>query len=238
MAGVSHDPHPEGPGWSLAEEITDAVRRRFSAEVLAIGAHGALAHRARHEETDVNLVVVTHEADTGPRPATRRVAGRVAEVIVIGAREYLRHARTLTTQWPLAADQYVTTRATFDPDDWFPRLRDAHLSRLAEAAPAEFAALAREAWYRAHQALTRARGLAGRYETDAALVALCDARVGAAVVEGLLTRTYFRDAADAARRTGIAGTDMLELAGRLDAQARELERRGRPVDGQVTDLFT
>jgi hypothetical protein len=64
-----------------------------------------------------------------------------------------------------------------------------------------------------------------------------DARVGAAVVQGLLTRTYFRDGADAANRTGIAGTGMLELAKQLDAQARELARRGRPVDGEVADPF-
>jgi hypothetical protein len=30
---------------------------------------------------------------------------------------------------------------------------------------------------------------------------------------------------------------MLELAARLDTQAQELERRGRPVDGDVADLF-
>jgi hypothetical protein len=229
MTGVS--------GWDLAEEITDAVRRRFSADVLAVGVHGPLAHRDEHGDTDVNLVVVTYAPGTGPHPATRRVGGRVAEVVVIGADEYLRHARTLTTDWPLAADRYMTTRATYDPDDWYVRLRDAHLARLASSTPAEFAALAREAWYRAHQAVARARALAGRYETDAALVALCDARVGAAVVEGLLTRTYFRDGADATHRTGIAGTDMLELAARLDVQARELASRGRPVDGSVAELF-
>jgi hypothetical protein len=61
--------------------------------------------------------------------------------------------------------------------------------------------------------------------------------VGAAVVEGLLTRTYFRDGADATHRTGIAGTDMIELGTRLDLQAEELARRGRPVDGEVADLF-
>jgi hypothetical protein len=239
MACVSRNSHAggDGPGWLLAEQITDAVRRRFSADVLAVGVHGGLAHGDQDGDADVNLVVVTYAAGTGPRPATRRVDGRVAEVVVIGAEEYLRHARTLTTEWPLAADRYVTTRATYDPDDWYVRLRDAHLARLAEAGAAEFAALAREAWYHAHQAVARARVLAGRYETDAALVSLCDARVGASIVEGLLTRTYFRDGADATHRTGIAGTGMLELAERLGAQARELERRGRPVDGTVADLF-
>src|SRR5262245_19639123 len=237
MALVSCNPHTDGPGWVLAEEITEAVRRRFSADILAVGVHGALAHGEQDGDTDVNLVAVTYASGTGPRPATRRVAGRVAQLVVIGAEEYLRHARTLTTAWPLAADQYVTTRATFDPDDWYEQLRDAHLARLAEAGAAEFTALAREAWYHAHQAVARAQALASRFETDAALVALCDARVGAAIVDGLLTRTYFRDGADAARRTGTAGTDLLELADRLAAQAHELERRGRPVDGTVPDLF-
>jgi hypothetical protein len=234
---VSGNPNHGSPGWVLAEEITDAVRRRFSAEVLAVGVHGALAHGDERGDTEVNLVVVTYAPGSGPHPATRRVAGRVAEMVVIGAEEYLRHARTLTTDWPLAADQYMTTRATFDPDEWYVRLRDEHLARLASSSPAEFAALAREAWYRAHHAVARARALAGRYETDAALVALCDARVGAAVVEGLLTRTYFRDGADATHRTGIAGTGILELSARLDTQAEELARRGRPVDGEVADLF-
>jgi hypothetical protein len=234
---VSHNSQARGPGWILAEEITEEVRRRFPAEVLAVGVHGALAHAGDYGDTDVNLVVVTYAPGTGPRPATRRVAGRVAEVVVIGAEVYLHHARTLTTAWPLAADQYVTARATFDPDDWYVRLRDVHLARLAEAGAAEFAALAREAWYHAHQALDRARTLAGRYETDPALIALCEARVGAAVIDGLLTRTYFRDSADACSRTGTAGADLLELAERLRAQAMELTRRGRPVDGPVEDLF-
>lgn len=235
---MSHNPQAHGPGWVLAEQITEEVRRRFPTEVLAIGVHGALAHAGTAGDTDVNLVVVTYTPGAGPHPATRRVDGRVAEIAVIGAELYLRHARTLTTTWPLAADQYVTSRSLFDPDDWYERLRDVHLARLAEASAAEFAALAREAWYQAHQATGRARALAGRYETDAAMIALCEARVGAAVVDGLLTRTYFRDGADACHRTGTAGADLLELGERLRAQAMELTRRGRPVDGGIEDLFT
>jgi hypothetical protein len=79
--------------------------------------------------------------------------------------------------------------------------------------------------------------LAVWHETDAGLVALSAARVGAAVVDGLLSRTYFRDAPDAVRRTGLAGAPMAELAERLATQAGELARRGRPVDGNVADLF-
>jgi hypothetical protein len=225
------------PRWSLAEQVTDAVRRRFSADVLAVGAHGALAHGDDTEDSDVHLVVVTYRPDAGPYPATRRVDGIIVDLGVISAEQYLGHARTLSTGWPLAADQYLTTSATYDPDGWYELLRDTHLARLAEAGPGEFAALAREAWYGAASAQSRARRLAGWHDADAGLVALSDARVAAAVVDGLLTRTYFRDGPDAVRRTGLAGVPMPEIAERLDAQAAELARRGRPVDGEVADLF-
>ncbi|OLE26022.1 MAG: hypothetical protein AUG44_14290 [Actinobacteria bacterium 13_1_20CM_3_71_11] len=237
MARVSATPAPDNPRWQLAERVTDAVRRRFSADVVAIGVHGALAHGDDTEDTDIDLVVVTQRPGDGPRPATRRIDGVVVDLGVITADQYLGHARTLSTGWPLAADQYLTTAATFDPDGWHELLRDTHLARLAEAAPGEFTALAREAWYGAYSAVSRARHLAVWHDTDAGLVALSGARVGAAVAEGLLNRTYFRDAPDAVRRTGLAGAPMAELGARLTAQAAELARRGRPVDGGIADLF-
>ncbi len=230
-------PASDNPRWRLAERITDAVRRRFSADVLAIGVHGALAHGDDHEDSEVNLVAVTHRTGTGPRPATRRIDGLVVDLGVIAAEEYLAHARTLSTGWPLAADQYLTTEGTFDPDGWYELLRDTHLGRLADAPTSEFTALAREAWYDAYAAHAQARRLAIWHDPDAALVALSTARVGAAVVDGLLTRTYFRDAPDAVRRTGLAGAPLPELTGRLEDQAAELSRRGRAVDGQIDDLF-
>jgi hypothetical protein len=58
-----------------------------------------------------------------------------------------------------------------------------------------------------------------------------------AVVDGLLTRTYFRNSADAVKRAGVAGAHIYELGERLTAQAQELARRGRPVDGGVDDLL-
>jgi hypothetical protein len=238
MTAVSANPYLANPRWVLAEQVTDAVRRRFAAGVAAIGAHGALAHGDDTADSDINLVVVTHRPGSGPRPATRRVSGVIVDLGVIAAEEYLNHARTLSTGWPLAADQYLTTSPTYDPDGWYERLRDTHLARLAEAGAGEFTALAREAWYGARSAAARARELAIWHDADAGLVALAAARVGAAVVDGLLTRTYFRDPADAARRTGMAGVPMAELDERLAAQATELANRGRPVDGEVADLFS
>ncbi|WP_345627763.1 nucleotidyltransferase domain-containing protein [Rugosimonospora acidiphila] len=231
------NPYPTSPRWTLAEEITDAVRRRYSTDVLAVGVHGAVAHGDDTEDSYLDLMVIIEGSRTGPQPATRRVNGSIIDLGVISAGEYLAHARTLSTAWPLAADQYLTARPTYDPDGWYPRLRDAHLARLAGAGAGEFTALALQAWYRACSAIGRARQLAGGFEADAGLVALSDARVGAAVVEGLLTRTYFRDDADAVRRTGIAGMGLPDLNERLAVQAGLLAHRGRPVDGTVADLF-
>jgi hypothetical protein len=234
---VLADSYLANPRWAVAEEVTYAVRRRFGSDIVAVGAHGALAHREDVEESDVSLVVVTGGRG-GPRPATRRIRGIVVDISVISAELYRTHARTLSTGWPLAADQYLTTRPTYDPTGWYDDLRDTHLARLAEAPPSEFATLAREAWYGAYSAQSRALHLATWYDTDAALVALCQARVGTALVEGLLTRTYFRDGADAVRRTGIAGLGVTELAARLRVLAQDLAGRGRPVDGEVDDLLS
>jgi hypothetical protein len=66
---------------------------------------------------------------------------------------------------------------------------------------------------------------------------LGEARLGVAMVDGLLTRTYFRNSADAANRAKVAAAHIYELGERLAAQAAELARRGRPVDTDLDDLL-
>ena len=238
MAAVPDaNPYLENPRWVVAEQVADAARRRFPADILAIGVHGSMAHGDDADTSDVDLVVVTYRPDAGPRPVTRRIDGVLVDLGVVGADEYLRHARSLGTSWPLAADRYVTTRPIHDPTGWLEKLRDVHLGRLAEARNAEFTALAREAWCRAASAHARATRLAGWYDTDAALVMLAEARLSAASVVGLLNRTYFRNAADAVKRTGLAGADLTVLGEVLRDQAADLANRGKPVDGTVSDIF-
>ena len=252
MPPLVGNPRATNPRWTVAEHVADALRRRFGMRIQAIGVHGSLAHGDDTDASDVDLVVVTRQTGSGaggtgltrglapvagPQPGTRRIDGVIVDLGVIGADEYLRHARTLTTSWPLAADQYITTKALHDPDGWWPRLRDAHLAFLAKVQAAEFASLAREAWCRAKSAHLKARRLAEWYETDAAMLVLAEARLGVAMVDGLLTRTYFRNSADAVRRAGVAASDLPELGSRLIAQADELPRRGRPVDGDIGDLL-
>jgi predicted nucleotidyltransferase len=225
------------PRWQLAVRLRDVIERRWPAEVQAIGVHGSLAHGDDHDGSDVNLLVVKYRPAAGPRPALRRVEGILVDLEVTTADEGMRRARELTSRWPLEADRYVTTRPLHDPNGWFGKLRDAHLARLAETRPPEFTALARHNWALASAAHGRAVRLAEWYETDAALVMIAEARLHAALVAGLLTRTYFRNAADAVKRTGVAGADMQELGAVLKEQAGELSARGQPVDGNIGLLF-
>ncbi len=233
--------HPSPAGgslrWAVAEQITFALRTRYGMDLQAVGVHGSLAHGDDTDASDVELVVVTRHAGAGPPAGTRRIDGVIVDLSVVPAEEYLRHAATLTTSWPLVADRYLATRPLHDPDAWLPRLRDTHLARLAGTEPHVFASLAREAWCRARTAQATARRLAEWFETDSAMLVLGEARLGVAVVDGLLTRTYFRDGADAVKRVGVASAHVYELDERLAAQAELLARRGRPVDGDIDDLL-
>ena len=225
------------PRGYLAVRLRDVIQRRWSAEVQAIGVHGSLAHGDDSDGSDVNLLVVTYRTGAGPRPALRRVDGVLVDLAVVAGDDGLRRARELTPRWPLLADRYVTTRALFDPRGWFAAQRDAHLGKLAETRPAEFTGLARSNWSIASAAHTRAVRLAEWYDTDAALVLLAEARLHAAMVTGLLSRTYFRNRADAVKRTGLASADMQELGAVLKSQADDLTARGKPVDGPLSALF-
>ncbi len=230
------DDLPDSPRWRVADAVASAVERRWRAEVLAIGVHGSFVEDEAAGQ-NVQMVVVTYKPGTGPRPGTRRIDGVIVDLSVIGADEYRSHARTLSTSWPLAADQYLNTKPMHDPTSWLEKLRDEHLSRLAETGGREFAALAREAWCHAASLHANAVRLAEWYDTDGAVLVLGEARVAAALVEGLLTRTYFRGSADAVRRTGLGQAGMSEVGTKLEALAAELERHGRPVDGTVADLL-
>ena len=225
------------PRWHLATRLRDVILRRWSAEVRAIGVHGSLAHGDDTDSSDLNLHVVTYRPHAGPRAALRRVDGILVDLTVGTAEEGLRRSRELTPRWPLEADRYLSTRDLFDPGGWFAGPRDAHLGKLAETRPGEFSGLARRNWCVAAAAHGRAVRLAQWYETDAALVLLAEARLHAAMVTGLFGRTYFRNRADAVKRTGLAGADMTELGAVLKAQAEDLTARGRPVDGPLGDLF-
>lgn len=221
----------------IASAIADQTCRRYPADVLAVGAHGSLAHNDGREGSDIDIVVVTYRSQSGPAPTSREIDGWIVDLGVISADEYTYHARILSTRWPLMADQYLNTRPLVDQVGWHQRLRDTHLARLADASTREFTTLAREAWCSAASLFRRAARCGEWFDTDGALLLLAEARTATAIVEGLLTRTYYRSSADAARRTGIGSLDLAELRKRLEDQAEQLTQRGRSVAGEVSDLF-
>jgi hypothetical protein len=225
------------PRGLLAIRLRDAIQERWPAEVQSIGLCGSMAHGDDTESSDINLVVITYRPRTGPKPARRIVDGIPVDLRVTTAEEGLGHARLLTRQWPMQADTYITTFPLHDPPEWFKTRREAHLSLLAEARPMEFTGLARQNWAIANGAHARAVRLTQWYETDAALILMAEARLHAALVAGFLTRTYFRNTADAVKHTGVAAADMQELGAILRYQAEELTARGRPVDGRLGALF-
>ncbi|MEV6347195.1 nucleotidyltransferase domain-containing protein [Actinoplanes sp. NPDC051851] len=222
---------------SLAIRLSEAIQHRWSAEVQAIGVGGSVAHGDDNDSSDINLVVVTFRPRTGPKPVMRKVDGIPVDLKVAHAEESLGQARMLTPRWPLEADTFVTTFPLYDPRRSFTERREAHLTLLAEARPVEFTRLARHNWAVAGAAHARAVRLAQWYDTDTAMVLMAQARLHVALVAGLLTRTYFRNPADAVKRTGVASADIQELGAILKYQAEELAARGRPVDGALGALF-
>lgn len=234
----SDDYEEPNPRWDLATRLRDLLLRRWSAEILAIGVHGSMAHGDDADGSDVNVVVVTYRMSSGLHAALRRVEGMLVDLTVTTADDGLHRARELTPHWPLVADRFLTTKSLHDPRGWFGRQREAHLTKLAEARPAEFSALARHNWCVASSAHARAVRLGEWYDTDAAMVLMAEARLHTALVAGLLSRTHFRNRADAVKRTGLATVNMTELGSTLKAQAEDLTARGRPVDGSLADLFT
>ncbi|GAA4948210.1 nucleotidyltransferase domain-containing protein [Actinoplanes utahensis] len=225
------------PRGSLAIRLRDAILERWPAEVKAVGLCGSMAHGDDTDSSDVNVIVVTYRPKTGPKPTQRRVDGIPVDLRVVTAEEGLGQARSLTPNWPLLADAFITTFPLHDPEDWFKDRREAHLNLLSEARPMEFTGLARHNWAIAGGAHTRAARLAQWYDTDAALILMAQARLHTALVAGLLTHTHFRSTVDAVKHTGVAAADMQELGAILKYQAEELTARGRPVDGRLGALF-
>ncbi|WP_430783878.1 nucleotidyltransferase domain-containing protein [Actinoplanes sp. G11-F43] len=225
------------PRGSLAIRLREAVLDRWRAEVVAIGLYGSTAHGDDTDGSDINLVVVTSRPRTGPRPARRLVDGIPVDLRVITAEDGLGQARQLGPWWPLRADGFITTFPLMDPRNWFKDRREAHLTLLTEARPMEFTGQARHNWAIANGAYARATRQSRRDDTDAALMPAAEARLHAAMVTGFLTRTYFRNATDAVRHTGVATAGMPELEAILRYQAEELTARGRPVDGRLGALF-
>jgi hypothetical protein len=121
----------------------------------------------------------------------------VIDVAVIPADAYLDEAAQIGPLWPLAADQYLHHQAVYDPTDFFGKLRGAHQEAIASSPPEAFLTAAgfNLAQLAAWEARARADELSG--DLPAALLAVKEGAMLAALVVGLVRHTAYRDAGDA-----------------------------------------
>lgn len=177
---------------ALARELARRLLARHGERAIAaIGLHGAAP--------SIELAVVTADpAVEIPERALRLGDGEVVvEIAVIGEDAYLHEAAQIGPLWPLVSDQYRNQVPLHDPDGFFHKLRHVHEAAVSSASDWVFAAAAGYdlvqliAW----EARARAAELAG--DLTAALLAAKEGALLAALVAGLLTRTAYRDQADA-----------------------------------------
>jgi len=221
----------------LAEQLAEAIVNRYLAGIHAVGLLGSHAHGDDDEYSDLNIGVVTTQANAKPlRSIVRRVNGVVVHLTVRSVSEWLDQARTLTPEWPLTGNQFLIAKPIYDPHGWYAVVREAHLARLRDATDREFAALARAALLSAMLFTSRARREFVRAGRDDTQYLLTQAAMRTALVSGLLTRRRFRNRRDALRRSGLAEATLDSLEERQRELEMELAKRGAGIDATVSEL--
>jgi hypothetical protein len=189
--------------FDVARELAERLLAAHGqAEILAVGLHGTGTRRDGHGTmaagaTDLEVSVITTGEDAQVPARALRYQGLVIDVAVIPADLYLDEAAQIGPLWPLAADQYLNHQPIYDPTDFFGKLRDVHQEAIASSPPQAFLTAAGFdlAQLAAWEARARADELSG--DLPAALLAVKEGAMLAALVIGLVRRTAYRDAGDA-----------------------------------------
>jgi len=191
---------------ALGRELAGRLLQRHGEDaIVAVGLHGPVA-RGEDDPTGLDVAVVTAGPEVQVPDRVLRHRGLVVDVAAIDQAAYLQEAGHVGPAWPLAADQYVRTLPLHDPGGYFQRLGEAHRRGAAETGEEVFRAAA---GYDLAQALEQ-EALARRAERSgdavAALFAVREAAVLAALTLGLLYRMTWPDVAAALR--GAAAVTM------------------------------
>jgi hypothetical protein len=221
----------------LAEQIAEGIVNRYLAGIHAVGLLGSHAHGDDDDYSDLNIGVVSTQANAKPlRSVLRRANGVVVHVAVRSVGDWLDQARTLTPEWPLTANQFLIARPIYDPHGWYAVVRETHLARLRDATDREFAALARAALLSAMVYTARARREFVRAGQDDTQYLLTHAAVRTALVTGLLARRRFRNRRDALHRSGLSEATLDLLEERQRELELELAKRGASIDASVAEV--
>jgi len=104
----------------LARRVTEYVLRRHP-EVIAVAVHGSTATSEDREHSDLEMFAVTR-GRTETRGYGTIHEGIVVEIELVSEEDAMREAGTVTGKWPMAADGWIHTIPTHDPEHILPRL--------------------------------------------------------------------------------------------------------------------
>jgi hypothetical protein len=184
---------PDDELLALARDLAGRLLGKHGeAGVLAVGVHGPAARGEGAPGLDLAVVTTGPEVEVPERLLRHR--GVVVDVGVIAAEDYLAEAALIGPAWPLVADQYRNMVPVYDPSGFFGKLRQAHEQAMAEAPEGAF--LAAAGWDLAQALAQQARAERAEAEGDgvAALFAVREGALLAALTLGLAGRAAYRDA--------------------------------------------
>jgi hypothetical protein len=227
---------------ALGRELTGRLLARHGEDaIVAVGLHGAVVGAGEDDGADLDVAVITAGPEVQVPDRVLRHRGLVVDLAAIDQGAYLEEAAHVGPAWPLAADQYVRTLPLHDPDGYFERLRQAHERGAREAGDEVFRAAAGYDLAQALQQEATARRAERAGDAVAALFAVREAAVLAALTLGLLSRTTWPDVAAALRGAataplppGFAGAFRLAVAPDSDA-ALAVAALGEALDA-LTEL--
>jgi hypothetical protein len=226
---------------ALGRELAARLLQRHGEDaIVAVGLHGPVA-RGEDDGAALDVAVVTAGPEVQVPDRILRHRDVVVDLAAIDQQAYLDEAAHVGPAWPLAADQYVRTLPLHDPDGFFGRLREAHERGAREAGDEVFRAAAGYDLAQALEQEATARRAERAGDTVAALFAVREAAVLAALTLGLLYRMTWPDVAAALRGAstvtvppGFADTFRLAVGPDADA-ALAVAALGESLDA-LTEL--
>jgi len=105
---------------ALARRVTEYVLRRHP-DLIAVAVHGSTAKSEDREHSDLEMFAVTR-CRTETRGYGTIHEGIVVEIELVSEEDAMREAGTVTGKWPMAADGWIHTIPTHDPEHILPRL--------------------------------------------------------------------------------------------------------------------
>jgi kanamycin nucleotidyltransferase len=134
----------------IARTLVERKRRELGPQAIAGACYGSVAHGAATAYSDVELLIVMNAGVEG-RDEMLFERGVMVECNIIPGSHLLQAAQRVTANWGIQADEYRHQYAIWDPEGFFPRLREG-----ANKIPDEsFEKALRENWHWFYESRTK-----------------------------------------------------------------------------------